>query len=76
MSFTSISPGSRHDDNPSEPERVREIVEQMREEGFAPMLMVFVAADGRTRPVFREGLDLADLLRFLLASEDTEKASH
>jgi len=76
MSLASSSPGSRHDDHPSESERVREIVDQMRREGFAPALLVFIAADGTSRSVFREGIDLEDLLRFLLASEATREVPH
>lgn len=76
MSFTSTLPGSRHGDNPSESERVREIVDQMLHEGFAPALLVFIAADGMSRSVFREGIDLGDLLRFLLASESPRGVPH
>lgn len=76
MSRASITPSSRHDDDPSESERVREIVDQMLREGFAPALLVFIAADGTSRSVFREGIDLEDLLRFLLASECPRGAPH
>lgn len=76
MSRTSTTPSSRHDDDPSEPERVREIVEQMLREGFAPALLVFIAADGTSKSIFREGIDLEDLLRFLLASESLRGLPH
>lgn len=76
MSRASITPSSRLNDDPSEPERVREIVEQMLQEGFAPALLVFIAADGASRSVFREGIDLEDLLRFLLASECPQGLRH
>jgi len=48
----------------------------MLREGFSPALLVFIAADGTSRSVFRDGIDLAHLLRFLLASECPQGVPH
>lgn len=60
----------------SEADRVRAIVEKMLGEGFAPALLVFVAVDGTTRSVFRDGVELEELLRFVLASECPQRPLH
>ncbi|MBY0275900.1 hypothetical protein K2Z84_11190 [Candidatus Binatia bacterium] len=48
----------------------------MLREGFAPALLVFIAADGTSKSIFREGIDLEELLRFLLASESLRGLPH
>lgn len=60
----------------SEPEAVKRIVAEMVDDGFSPVILVFLAPDGATRLWHREDLDAEDLMRFLLATEAAREVRH
>ena len=63
-------------DTLSQPELVRQIVKQMADEGYAPAVLVFVAADGRARTLCRAGLDVNALLRSALDAQGPTEIRH
>lgn len=59
-----------------EPEAVRQNVTDTLDDGFAPVVSVFISPDGTTRLRHRDGLDAEDLLRFVLAAEGAREVQH
>lgn len=59
-----------------EPEAVRQNVTDTLDDGFAPVVSVFISPDGTTRLRHRDGLDAEDLLRVVLAAEGAREVQH
>ena len=59
-----------------EPAAVRQNVTDMIDDGFAPVVSVFISPDGTTRLWHRDGLDAEDLLRFVLVAECAREVQH
>lgn len=60
----------------SEPEAVKQIVTEMIDDGFAPVVLVFLSPDGTTRLWHRADVDAEDLLRFIVAAGAAREVPH
>ena len=60
----------------SEPEAVKQIVTEMIDDGFAPVVLVFLSPDGTTRLWHRADVDAEDLMRFLVATGAAREVRH